>query len=357
MLRNELIQVIIIFILIIVVVIFLIYRKTKVITEPIRNLVNHVNRITNGHLDERIDILGSKEITNLSKHFNVMIATIQEYYNELEEKVRERTAEISRQKEKIEKQNKHITDSINYAQNIQKAVLPPFDYISKSLNDFFILFRPRDIVSGDFYWFAYKNNHVVIAAVDCTGHGVPGAFMSMLGVSLLNEIVNKLEKLDSNVILNELRSNVIKSLRQTGKEGEAKDGMDMALCIINFEDLKLQYSGAHNHLYHVREKQLEVYKADRVPISFNPYTIDKEYTKHELELKKGDTFYIFSDGYPDQFGGPKNKKFGIKRLKELFVKIQDKSMYEQKTILEQNLDEWKKDKDQIDDILVIGFKI
>lgn len=357
MLRNELIQVIIIFILIIVVVIFLIYRKTKVITEPIRNLVNHVNRITNGHLDERIDILGSKEITNLSQHFNVMIATIQEYYNELEEKVRERTAEISRQKEKIEKQNKHITDSINYAQNIQKAVLPPFDYISKSLHDFFILFRPRDIVSGDFYWFASKNNHVVIAAVDCTGHGVPGAFMSMLGVSLLNEIVNKLEKLDSDVILNELRSNVIKSLRQTGKEGEAKDGMDMALCIINFENLKLQYSGAHNHLYHVREKELEVYKADRVPISFNPYTIDKEYTKHELDLKKGDTFYIFSDGYTDQFGGPKNKKFGIKRLKELFVRIQDKSMYEQKTILEQNLDEWKKDMEQIDDILVIGFKI
>lgn len=356
MLRNELIKVLIIFIITILLVILLIYRKTRVITEPIRKLVTHVNRITNGHLNERIDISGSKEIKNLSNHFNVMISTIQEYYNELEEKVKERTLEISRQKEKIEHQNKHITDSINYAKNIQNAVLPPFEFISKKLSDFFILFRPRDIVSGDFYWMSQKEDTVIVAAVDCTGHGVPGAFMSMLGVALLNEIVNQQENLESDVILNELRTNVIKSLRQTGKRGEANDGMDMALVVIDFKKQKLQYSGAHNHLYFIRNNDLEVYKADRIPISFNPYTMDKVFSKHEITLEKGDSLYIFSDGLADQFGGPKNKKFGVKRFKETILLAQDKSMYEQKTLLEQKLDEWKGKKEQIDDILVIGIK-
>lgn len=356
-LRNELIKVLLVFSLTIFLVILLIYRKTRVITEPIRKLVTHVNRITNGHLDERVLIGGSKEISNLSEHFNVMISTIQEYYNELEEKVRQRTIEISRQKEKIEEQNKHITDSISYARNIQNAVLPPYDLISKRLNDFFIIFKPRDIVSGDFYWISQRGESIIVAAVDCTGHGVPGAFMSMLGIALLNEIVSRQTELNSEHILQELRSEVINSLRQTGKEGEAKDGMDISLCIIDYKSYEMQFSGAHNHLYFIRDNELIEYKADRIPIGFNVFTNEKSFTRHLIQLKKGDSFYISSDGYTDQFGGPKNKKFGTKQFKELIVEIQSKGMREQKLVFEETLENWKGHGDQIDDILVIGIKI
>jgi serine phosphatase RsbU (regulator of sigma subunit) len=260
------------------------------------------------------------------------------------------------QKAEIEKQKEEITDSIKYAKRIQTAILPSNQLAQEILTEHFILFRPRDIVSGDYYWMNKVGNKVIIAAADCTGHGVPGAFMSMLGVSFLNEIVNKNNTWQAHLILNDLRREVKRTLGQTGKEGEAKDGMDIALCVIDFEEMKLQYAGAYNPLYLFRAGELIEIKADKMPIGI--YVKEKEsFTNNELDLQKGDTFYIFSDGYADQFGGPTGGKFKSKPFKELLGKIQDKNMADQREILNKNIDDWRGDIDQVDDIIVLGIRV
>lgn len=280
----------------------------------------------------------------------------------LEQIVRERTAEIRAKNIELERQKKEITDSIHYAQRIQDAVLPGLDTIREKIPEYFILFKPRDIVSGDFYWFSEIDKKIVIVAADCTGHGVPGAFMSMLGVSFLNKIVNEDKITEANHILNDLRENVIQSLRQTGKEGEQKDGMDIGLCVIDFDRMIMEFAGAHNPLYFIRDDELNETKADRMPIAFDDQ--HAEFTSHQIPLKKGDCFYMLSDGYADQFGGPYGKKFKYKALKELLLNIRDKPMNEQKEILDQTLQEWTsgldpegKPYEQIDDILVVGVRI
>ncbi|MCK4662081.1 MAG: SpoIIE family protein phosphatase [Bacteroidales bacterium] len=274
----------------------------------------------------------------------------------LEGIVCERTAEVVAQKEEIEEKNKHIMDSIYYAKRIQNALLPPKEMVSKALPEHFILFKPRDIVSGDYYWLGKTGGNTVIVAADCTGHGVPGAFMSMLGVAFLNEIVSKSETIMANEILNQLREHVMTSLRQTGKEGEAKDGMDMALCIIDHNKMKLQFSGANNPLYLIRNKELIQYKADRMPIGI--YIKTQAFENTEIQLEKDDSIYIFSDGFVDQFGGEKGRKFKSKPFKKLLVDIQDKTMKEQYEILDNTIEDWKGPvQEQIDDILVIGIKI
>ncbi len=229
----------------------------------------------------------------------------------LERTVKERTEEVMHQKDLVEKKNKDITDSINYAKNIQEAILPKLANIEKVFPDSFVLFKPRDIVSGDFYWMEHKEKRTFIAAADCTGHGVPGAFMSMLGNAFLDEIVNNNpENIKASEVLNLLRDNVIDSLHQTGGEGESKDGMDIALCIIDWEAKKLEYAGANNPLYLLRNNVLNEIKGDKMPIG---YHIRKEpYKNHELDVFVGDTLYIFSDGFADQFGGPNGKNSSIK---------------------------------------------
>ncbi len=302
----------------------------------------------------------------------------------LEQIVKERTAEIRMQneeitaqrdeiqaqkdvvekaKDKIEKQQKSIMDSIHYASRIQEAVLPPDEYLDKILGEHFVLFRPRDIVSGDFYWATERGNKTVIVAADCTGHGVPGAFMSMLGMSFLNEIVNKDGILQANVILNRLRENVKKSLRQTGKENEAKDGMDIAVCIIDKTEMKLQYAGAYNPLLIIRDGQISRIKADRMPIGI--YLREKEsFTNNILDIKKGDLLYIFSDGYVDQFGGENDSKIRSANFKEILLANHKRPLDEQKAALVKFLEEWMDHVDktgrkykQVDDILVIGIEI
>ncbi|MGD9992420.1 MAG: tetratricopeptide repeat protein [Salinivirgaceae bacterium] len=263
---------------------------------------------------------------------------------------------LEEQKAEIEKQKEEITDSIKYAKRIQTAILPAPGFATEILREHFILFRPRDIVSGDYYWMNKVGNKVIVAAADCTGHGVPGAFMSMLGVSFLNEIVNKNNTVQPHLILNDLRSQVKRTLGQTGKEGEAKDGMDIALCVIDFEANKLQYAGAYNPLLLFRNGELIEVKADKMPIGI--YIREKEsFTNNEIELQPGDTFYIFSDGYADQFGGPTGGKFKSKPFKELLLSIQDKSMAEQREILNTTIDEWRGEIDQIDDIIVMGVRV
>jgi len=281
----------------------------------------------------------------------------------LEQIVKERTEEVVKQKDEIEAQrdeisdkNRSITDSIEYAKRIQTAILPSNEYAEKILPEHFILFRPRDIVSGDFYWMTKKDNRLVIIAADCTGHGVPGAFMSMLGVSFLNEIVNRHEVSSSGEILNNLRADIKKTLGQEGKEGEAKDGMDIALCIVDFDNLKMQYAGAYNPLYIFRNNELIEYKADRMPIGI--YVKEKEsFTNNDIDLQKGDVFYLASDGYQDQFGGEDGRKFKTKNYKQLLLDIHQKPMAEQKEILNNTIDKWRGKWEQVDDIIILGVRV
>lgn len=289
----------------------------------------------------------------------------------LEQKVKERTIEIQEKAEEIEtqrdeimgqhdeilEQKKEITDSINYASRIQNAVLPLKEHFEQVFNDHFVMFKPRDIVSGDFYWIAEDTDKLYFTAADCTGHGVPGAFMSMLGISSLNEIFgSENNHLTASRILNLLREKIKFSLHQTGKEGENKDGMDMALCIFHKKKSIIEYAGAYNPLYLIRDSELQEYKADRMPVGI--YHVEKDsFTNHEIEIKKGDIIYIFSDGYVDQFGGPAQTKFKSVNLKKLLIEINTKPMAEQKQILEDRFNKWKGDLDQIDDLIFIGIRL
>jgi len=291
----------------------------------------------------------------------------------LEEIIQKRTIEIRKQKEEIEVQHEEIKDSINYAQRIQQAVLPSENYLNKILNDYFILFKPKDVVSGDFYWATTINEYVIITAADCTGHGVPGAFMSMLGTSFLNEIVRNTKILKANEILVELRKLIIDALNQTGKEGEQKDGMDISLCTINTNTNEVQWAGANNPLYIVRKNELKIdhcsiklfesdskinlyeVKPDKMPIAI--YLNMDSFENKVFNLEKGDKLYMFSDGYVDQFGGAKGKKFMSKSFKKLLLENANKPMLEQKEILSQTFEKWKENVEQVDDVVVLGIEI
>jgi CheY-like chemotaxis protein/tetratricopeptide (TPR) repeat protein len=269
--------------------------------------------------------------------------------------------EIENQRDLANIQKQKITDSIQYAQRIQRAILPPKNLLDSLLHDYFVLYRPKDIVSGDFYWITKKGNILILAAADCTGHGVPGGFMSMLGVAFLNEIVNKIvinrhiSSLQADSILNELRINVTRSLHQKGRREEPKDGMDMALCIIDFEENKLQFAGARNPLLIIRNGEIIHYKADRMSVSYS-HKMNIPFTRYNINLEVNDALYIFTDGYYDQFGGEEDTKFGINKLKELILNIYQKPMSEQREILISKHEEWKGERNQLDDILIIGFK-
>lgn len=286
----------------------------------------------------------------------------------LERIVQERTREIAEQKDRIEQQHKtvleqkkEITDSIQYAQRIQKAVLPAIEKLNNNTADNFILFKPRDIVSGDFYWIEEINNKLIFTAADCTGHGVPGAFMSMLGISGLNKIVNEAKIESPDQILGMLRSNIINAMKQTGSISENKDGMDMALCCYDIDTQKLYFSGANNPLLVIRNGELLEFKGDSMPVAI--YVKMDDFTLHSIDIQKGDTLYMFSDGFPDQFGGPKGKKFKIRAFKNLLLSIQDLTMADQRQKLDTTITDWMNEIDhygnsqeQIDDICVIGVR-
>ena len=271
--------------------------------------------------------------------------------------------EIQRQKgfadkqtDYILRQNKDITDSIEYAKHIQIALFPDKLTLQKILREGFCLFEPKDIVSGDFYWVAELDGKSIIVAADCTGHGVPGAFMSIIGINFLNEIVFDENEQKPSEILNRLRKKVVKTLVHSNRIEEAKDGMDMSLVILDHEKMKLQYAGAYNHLYFIRGHMLEIIKADRMPVGLSAKAM-KPFTNHEIDIQPGDQFYMFTDGYADQFGGPLRKKFRIGNLRELLLEIHDKNIQEQKQILYESFINWKGEQPQVDDVLVLGFKI
>jgi serine phosphatase RsbU (regulator of sigma subunit) len=269
----------------------------------------------------------------------------------LEEKVIERTAEVVAQKEELAQKNKDITDSIRYAKRIQFAILPPV----LPFDDTFILFKPKDIVSGDFYWLMVTGDLEFLAAVDCTGHGVPGAFMSIIGYNSLNKIVKEHKIYKPSDILDRLNYEVIDNLQRTDSEGGAiQDGMDMSLICYNKKTKLLQFAGAFNPLWMVRDGVLEEIKADRFPIGRAKLETEKKFTNIEIQIQKGDTFYFFSDGYADQFGGDSGKKFKSKPMKELVLALQEFPMNKQRDVLEGALETWRGDIEQVDDILVIG---
>jgi len=266
-------------------------------------------------------------------------------------------AELEHQHELVLHQKEEITSSIVYAKRIQSALLPSEEHILSSGVEYFIYFKPLSIVSGDFYWLARKDNLLFTAAADCTGHGVPGAFMSMLGLSFINEIVNQFEIYTANEILIKLRKNIIGSLKQTGKEGESKDGMDIAFTVLNLDTLEMQYAGAYNPLYIYRNQELIQVKADRMPIGIHIKMND--FNNNIIQMQKGDMFYLFSDGYHDQMGGlePEPKKLMTKGYQRILQNIHLKPMEEQKQILENEIVAWLGINEQIDDITVIGVRI
>lgn len=303
---------------------------------------------------------------------------------------------VTEQKEHIEEIHKEVTDSINYAKRIQEAVLPVTDTARSVLGEHFILFKPKDIVSGDFYWTTKINNLLIVTVADCTGHGVPGAFMSMLGISFLNEIVRKQEVTQANHVLNHLREEIINALQQKGMHGEQKDGMDISLLVINTETNECQWAGANNPLYVIAKEvpinigmteattllqskisdisntpsqiassrfigtrndkfRLIELKGDKMPIAIYPEM--KDFTNHEFTLNKGDSVYLFTDGYADQFGGPKGKKFKYLQLQQMLLANQNETLTKQKEILDKTFDNWKGLLEQVDDVCLIGIRL
>lgn len=293
-------------------------------------------------------------LTNINAKYE---EKIMQYVKELQDKnslLEEQKQTIQKAFDTIAEKNKNITQSINYVSRIQTALLPDKHFRTSFDYPYFIYFSPRDIVSGDFYWMKKINNKIILAVADCTGHGVPGAFVSMLGITFLNEIVGK-ETENAAQVLEKLRYQIKTSLNQTETENATKDGMDIAFCILDTETYLLQFAGAFNPLYIVRNRELLELKATRNPIGVHIKEIPFE--NNEIELQEKDKIYLFSDGYPDQFGGKKGRKYLYKRFKQLLLTISDKSFNEQKQILDDTIKKWKADYEQNDDILIVGFEV
>ena len=264
---------------------------------------------------------------------------------------------IEQQKSSLEQKNKEIIDSITYAKRIQDAMLTSKNYIDaevKKLNaDSFIVFKPKDIVSGDFYWFYVDGKTLYYITADSTGHGVPGGFMSMLGINLLSEIVIERKIKDPGTILNILREEIIRSLKTD--EGYSMDGMDATLCKIDTENQTLEYASANNSLYIIRQQELSEYKSQKMPVGYMENFVP--FQTFNTQLQKGDMIYTFTDGFADQFGGEKGKKFKYSQLKNNLINLSDKSLTQQKSVLDKTFESWKGHLEQVDDVCVIGFRL
>ena len=351
-------------------------KKTiKARNDEIGEMTNALNRVVtglkstkdfaeavgSGQFNTKYESLSEKD--SLGKALLKMREDLATTERELEEKVRKRTAEVVQQKEEIELQNtkiselyEEVTDSIKYAKGLQEAILPPSEFIEKVFPDSFVLYQPKDIVSGDFYWVQEKNNIVYFAAVDCTGHGVPGAFMSIVGYNQLKEAFRENDM--PSAILDDLNKGISETLNNNHDLNSiTKDGMDLALCSYNPNTRELQYSGAYNPLYIVRNGKVDQITADKFAIGSYYEDQSKKYTNHAIQLERDDCIYIFSDGYADQFGGPNGKKFMYQRFRDLLIDINHNEMTNQKEALNNVMKEWKGGLKQIDDILVIGMRV
>jgi serine phosphatase RsbU (regulator of sigma subunit) len=286
----------------------------------------------------------------------ITVTRLRRQKEKLEIIVKERTAEVVSQKQMLETAYVEIKDSIRYAKRIQNALLASDKLLKDYLKEYFIYYKPKDIVSGDFYWAQPKGDWIYMITADCTGHGVPGAFMSLLNISFLNDAISSSSFVAPNDILGEVRKEIIEALRSDGSEEGGKDGMDCVLCAYNFKTRRLLFSAANNPLWICRDKKIIEYRPDKYPVG--KHDRDHEpFNLHEVTLQTGDIIYTFTDGYADQFGGPQGKKFKIKQLKELLLSIAHLPMNEQKDVVAKTMRKWKKEVDQIDDILVVGVLI
>ncbi len=324
------------------------------------------------YVDDPMVLFHAKYLKYVTLALSFLVVVETQYY--LNKFISKQLEINEKQRQQIEYQNGEIMKSIRYAGRIQEAILPDNNKLPENL-DHFIFYKPKDIVSGDFYWFAEHYGKTVIVAGDCTGHGVPGAFMSVLGISSLNDIINETEnELNSGEILNILRDKVITSLKQGVEDSVSVSGIDLALIIIDFKTNEIQFSGAKNPIFLIRDKKqfsnfensdysvtdsethvLFHFKPDKMHIGM--YPIFQPFKMQTFKAKKGDTIYLFSDGFVDQMGGNLGKKLMNKRFKNMLLNIQNKNMTEQKEIVELYFNKWKGNLEQTDDVILFGIKI
>lgn len=301
-------------------------------SELIKKKEEEINRISKELLLQREEILSQKEVIETQRDVAV------------------------RQRDRIEQQKMEITSSLTYASRIQSALMTREEEFAKHFSDFVVLYLPKDIVSGDFFWMHEKNKRLIIAAADATGHGVPGAFMSLMGIAFLNEIVESLEITEPDEILHLMSLKIIKALGLSGGHEDPSDGIDMALISIDNEHSRLFYSGAYNPVYILRKGKIIEIKAERKSVGFNEYHPDYRFSRIEFSLEDGDRIYMFTDGYIDQFGWRNNRKFMTRNFKQLLLEIQNVPLKGQKLLLHNQLNNWKGELEQTDDILVMGFE-
>lgn len=350
----------------------LILWRAKVISKPISVLLGKMDEISKGDLGTKVPVTGNNEVTELSIHFNDMMKELKQSYDTLEEKVQERTKELVEKNKVIESTHQSIQDSINYSKRLQKAVLPKTEEIHKRLEESFVLFKPKDVVSGDFYWFETHEGYDFIAAADCTGHGVPGAMVSFVCNNALNRSLYEFSKLSPENVLEHTREIVIETFSKSGHD--IKDGMDIAMCRINSKRDELLFVGANNPCWIIRKNHYITAKEmeDRKTVVGEEYSLievtgDKKpiglhedmtpFTCHNIPVFEGDTYYLFTDGYADQFGGNKGKKLMYKPFKKLLLSLADNPLETQRAALEKSFDNWMGNYEQVDDVCVIGFRL
>lgn len=353
-------------------IIILIYWRARVISKPISILNTKVGEIQSGNLKARVPVSGNNEVTELSQHFNDMMLRLKESHDTLEDKVKERTLELEHKNAEIESTHKEIQDSINYAKRLQKAILPAVSDIKEHLPDSFVYFKPKNVVSGDFYWFEHHKGFEFIAAADCTGHGVPGALVSVVCNNALHRSVFEFSKISLENVLNHTREIIIETFSKS--QVGIKDGMDISLCRIDKAKKEFQFVGANNPLWIIRKTALlteeeksrrssivgELHslieiKGNKQPVGL--YASMESFSCDTIKYVEGDVLYLFTDGYADQFGGPRGKKYMYKPFKKTLLRISQLPMDEQKEELHTIFESWKKDIEQVDDVCIIGVRL
>ncbi|MES2513684.1 MAG: SpoIIE family protein phosphatase [Bacteroidota bacterium] len=354
---------------------FGIYKDSSLNKESIRQVKNAEAKFENEKKQKEIELLGEKQKLNETENqkkkiylyaavFGILILglvlVILYRNNVLKQKTNKNleafNTEVNHQKVLVDVKNKEITDSINYAKRIQQSILTSDHYFKNHTTDFFILFKPKDIVSGDFYWALNHDNRFIVMTADCTGHGVPGAMMSMMGINFLNEIVNEKGISSPASILNQLRSDIIKALNPEGSTVETKDGMDCCLCSFDFKNMKLTYSNANNNFYIIRNSQLIISQSNKMPVGAG-HGVNKQFEEFVIDIEKGDLVITLTDGYADQFGGQKGKKYKYKQLEQLLLANAHQPLSELKKELDDKIEVWKGDLEQVDDICIVGIKV
>ncbi|CAN5284919.1 hypothetical protein BH09BAC5_BH09BAC5_00180 [soil metagenome] len=352
-----------IFLCITIPLLLLVFYRARKLTSPIIQLTSKAKNIAAGNLKERVTISGNDEIADLASSFNKMINELEESYEGLEQKVKDRTAEIEKQKQIIEEKNQEVHDSITYAKRLQEAILPSIEEIKLTFPDSFLYYLPKDIVAGDFYWLekvkGENGNEIILLAVaDSTGHGVPGAMVSVVCSNALNRTVKEFRIYDPGKILDKTRELVIETFAKS--QEDVKDGMDISLISLELAQSSsgnsvLKFAGAHNSLWIFRQGELIELKADRQPVGKTE--IIKPFKTTVIELNSGDSVFLFTDGYTDQFGGVDGKKFKAANLKRILHSIQEKNMAEQEIVVRETFENWKGQLEQIDDVCLMGIKI